>query len=403
VWAIIVAAILILHNITYVSIPTEKHVKFEFGDEVPKSFYAGGEVIEKPIKTKDTNKMDEIKSNYDNGHAVEISDIKSLRRSSIDNSTAKEIETIINTREKTEVPLCLSEYTFPHHLPYRKNNGLDQRTICYHGQRKLLISEIYFLTKYGDLSKNVLYIGAALGSHILILSKLFPKHKFELYDSNEFDERLLRASNIKCHGQLFLDEDAAKYTSGDYLFISDIRTSEADFEDGVSTDMAFQLKWVRQIRPKAYTLKFRLPYNKPSLKYLDAEIYFQAWTNIGSAETRMMGTELDAMKKYTLKDYEQRLYYLNTVIREFATCRVDDVEKIEHGDHCFDCALEQKILKLYCQKFGSDSADVSNMISNEFDRFYCYNHNVNPIYPRFIQRETQILTNQFVTVSKKRS
>jgi hypothetical protein len=41
------------------------------------------------------------------------------------------------------------------------------------GQRKLLLTEVNFLTNYSDLSKNIIYIGAAPGHHIEFLSTLF--------------------------------------------------------------------------------------------------------------------------------------------------------------------------------------------------------------------------------------
>ena len=55
------------------------------------------------------------------------------------------------------------------------------------GQRKLLFSEIEFLTLYGHLAKTVVYAGAAPGTHINYLSKeLFPEHKWVLVDPAPF-------------------------------------------------------------------------------------------------------------------------------------------------------------------------------------------------------------------------
>ena len=46
--------------------------------------------------------------------------------------------------------------------------------MCIHlGQRKLLLTEVSFLTGHGNLSKNIVYIGAAPGHHIEFLSTLF--------------------------------------------------------------------------------------------------------------------------------------------------------------------------------------------------------------------------------------
>ena len=59
--------------------------------------------------------------------------------------------------------------------------------MCIHlGQRKLLLTEVNFLTGHGDFSKNIIYIGAAPGHHIEFLSTLFPNHTFYLYDPRDF-------------------------------------------------------------------------------------------------------------------------------------------------------------------------------------------------------------------------
>lgn len=72
----------------------------------------------------------------------------------------------------------------PYHLPYVANqihSGIPVR-----GQRKLLLCEIFFLTKIipADAGDDyvVLYAGAADGSHHRVLSELFPRVKFILFD-----------------------------------------------------------------------------------------------------------------------------------------------------------------------------------------------------------------------------
>lgn len=55
------------------------------------------------------------------------------------------------------------------------------------GQRKLFLSELYFLTKYSKLGKVVIYAGAAPGTHIEYLATLFPEHIFLLVDPCHYD------------------------------------------------------------------------------------------------------------------------------------------------------------------------------------------------------------------------
>lgn len=69
---------------------------------------------------------------------------------------------------------------------YYSRSEEEKEEIRHWGQRKLLMVEIYFLTTYGHLSKNVIYAGAAPGMHIAFLSHLFKDHKFYLYDPSEF-------------------------------------------------------------------------------------------------------------------------------------------------------------------------------------------------------------------------
>src|SRR4051812_18048330 len=97
-----------------------------------------------------------------------------------------------------------------HKLKYRKRIG-EYKQPLHWGQRKLLLSEIEFLTLYGDRSNTVVYVGAADGKHILYLSKLFENHKFILYDPNNFDPCLSGVEKIEINQRLFGDVDAHLY------------------------------------------------------------------------------------------------------------------------------------------------------------------------------------------------
>lgn len=58
---------------------------------------------------------------------------------------------------------------------------------CHHGQRKLLLTEIEFLTNYNmDL---VIYAGSAPCEHMVVLAKMFPKVTFVLIDPNYHELR----------------------------------------------------------------------------------------------------------------------------------------------------------------------------------------------------------------------
>lgn len=75
-----------------------------------------------------------------------------------------------------------------HELIYQEGASISKATV-HHGQLKLLLSEIQFLTDIGmklDTNKIIVYAGAAPGNHIYELGKLFPKLKFVLVDPNDF-------------------------------------------------------------------------------------------------------------------------------------------------------------------------------------------------------------------------
>jgi cap2 methyltransferase len=73
----------------------------------------------------------------------------------------------------------------------------------------LFLCELWFLVHFGELSKNIIYVGAAPGSHISYLSMLFKSHKFYLYDPNDF--KLEKNDRLILFQQCFTDKDAEFY------------------------------------------------------------------------------------------------------------------------------------------------------------------------------------------------
>ena len=71
-------------------------------------------------------------------------------------------------------------------MPYDPKLFDESKTYygCKNGQRKLLVSEIFFFTKFSH--GHCVYVGAADGKHINFLVKLFPDITFDLYDPRDF-------------------------------------------------------------------------------------------------------------------------------------------------------------------------------------------------------------------------
>lgn len=209
------------------------------------------------------------------------------------------------------------------------------------GQRKLLLSEIEFLTRVLSKEKTLgkggsytmLYVGAAPGIHIPLLANKFPEVKFILYDPAKFD--IAPSSQIEIHRELFTDEKVEMYKKTEnLLFVSDIRSTpkqfdpnqsgfDSSFEQEVIFNMEQQKKWVTELQPLRSLLKFRLPYNDPenprdeqeTFKYLDGILFFQAYPPEQSGETRLeVGLPLKETG-YFLAQYEQQMFYFNTRYR----------------------------------------------------------------------------------------
>lgn len=255
-----------------------------------------------------------------------------------------------------------TEVSFENRKPYQKQSKHQLDRISVHnGQRKLLISEIDFLTKISR-RKNapsniiVLYIGAASGKHINMLTKLFPKYIYHLYDKMSFHETLYDNPKVKIFKKYMDDEIAESYRemSENIIMISDIRnldirttrknSNSKRMNNIVSTDLDMQKNWVNIIKPIAASLKFRLPWQPGKTEYFSGEINHQCWEGPESAETRMFLYKPDhyKIKEYDHTEYEEALFYFNQVMRR---------KYYKHNcpcyGHCYDCWFEVHVLEKY--------------------------------------------------------
>jgi hypothetical protein len=240
--------------------------------------------------------------------------------------------------------------------PWRPR-GKEMRTSMQWGQRKLLLVEIEFLTRYGHLSDTVVYAGAARGDHIPTLAWLFPGHTFHLYDPSP--AWYIDGPGIRSYKQLFLRADAERWSGSEVLFISDIVTSDSgqSFEENrvrQARDMAWQAGWVKTMRPAMALLRFALPWSSASITpesaYLAGELWLQPWTQPTSTETRLV-TDGSKETTYNHLVYEEQLAHHNAVTRlclhNYRLSRA-----IEGLDHCRDCAMDIAILRRYVSTIG---------------------------------------------------
>ena len=240
---------------------------------------------------------------------------------------------------------------------YQSTRDKKKSTIHW-GQRKLLLSEIEFLTIIGreNLADSIIvYAGAAPGTHVKVLSELFPETKFILIDPAPFTVRPSR--NIFILNQMFTNS-MARRLSAQYdkiYFICDIRTAAPDqdtyqeCEALIKIDMANQMKWHILLHAQRSILKFRLPWDDGRSIYLDGEIYLPVWGPQKTTECRLItGIDPRKMRQYDHKLIESQMFYFCTVLRHSLYSH-----PIIGGflDHCYDCTAEIHILDSYLTEF----------------------------------------------------
>jgi cap2 methyltransferase len=250
---------------------------------------------------------------------------------------------------------------------YRRRRG-ESKTVIHWGQRKLLLSEIEFLTKFGVPGATVVYAGAAPGTHALYLIELFPELKFVLVDPAPFSKKLKEGPQCLLRQEFFTDKLAQEYAGCDkVLFLCDIRScdhtliSDPEVEDKVLEDMQAQQRWHDIMQPIKSMLKFRLPWRPGYTEYLAGDVYLQAFGPISTTETRLV-PHGHSRVIWNNKKYEEQMFYFNTVTRVARYPHPMPVGRPGYGlDYCYDCRAEVEILSEYLRKFNPDLQGVHLM------------------------------------------
>ena len=285
----------------------------------------------------------------------------------------------------------------------------DMAPSCHWGQKKLLLSEIQFLTnvckKLNTKSLNdyaVVYVGAADGFHFPILYNLFPELIWILYDPGKFSKESYmhpQKQKVKIFNQFFTDE-TIKHAQQNaenrkILFISDIRVTPKD--EQVYVDMINQARWGTSIGADFMLLKFRLPYNEPNtfkpinivdLKlnkkiinnhdliakdtiYLKGDVFLQLYHPQYSTELRLF-VEKNTNNKYDLQNYdyieiENKIFNYNTEIRLIADIEGYEFLNLIPGyNKSIENIMEYEIIKQYYEYFHNIK-DKNIIIQKLFD------------------------------------
>jgi len=274
------------------------------------------------------------------------------------------------------------------------------------GQRKLLLSEIQLLTRYYQENKSdpvIVYVGAAPGTHLILLSELFPKVSFILFDGAKFDKKLHEYPKIfEIHegDDGFVTTDSInklkiilkkKDLLTNLLFVCDIRLGKEDkeeFEKGVLENMYAQQEWMEILKPKISFLKFRIPYNLKhgeKFNYTTGEILYGIWPTPLSGETRLLVRREDIGKKinYDFEKYEQVMFFHNKYERSYCFNYYNEIpsniinlinSKNNPYCPCYDCLSELQILNKYSILMKRDLKIIINLIA------YHMNYGKKPVF-----------------------
>ena len=277
---------------------------------------------------------------------------------------------------------------------------------CHAGQRKLLFSEIEFLTKLSkkyDLNNIlIVYIGSAAGFHLPLLFALYPELEYVLIDPAKFKFKKYGFTN-KYHiiNDYYTDEthlQIKKINSNNKLIavISDFRSEATD--EKTYLDMIKQQYWLIQLDAVAYILKTRFPYagkefdykyyqydipedikhkieetktthSKNSFLYLDGSIYTQIWASPRSSETRIIKikkseNELFKLKDYDVYAYDGQLNYFNNNVRK-QCFKYKKSNTAKYHLFCFDDGYESTVEYYLIYKYLKDYKKVKTPSNEE--------------------------------------
>jgi Poly A polymerase regulatory subunit len=277
------------------------------------------------------------------------------------------------------LPLEWDETKQRSYRPYKTLKDAPNFKSMHFGQRKLLLSEIMFLTLHGVENDVVIYAGAAPSDHLIFLSSLFPSFTFILVDPEKWNSKFISlhpdlgqtnfSEEVKhykitdkiqvVHG--FFSNSLAhslgqKYNDRSVLFISDIRPTNIDESSKdiearnaiVNENMRMQRAWFgilnlsREAKKKVWAMfKFKADFEHPTTEYLSGDLYYQPWAPLRSPELRLI-TNQDSTCVYDNKWLEQHMIWYNEVKRN-----------TKEGEVYSDAKFEHTICSLYLSKFPS--------------------------------------------------
>ncbi|ASK51273.1 Poly (A) polymerase small subunit [Eptesipox virus] len=225
-------------------------------------------------------------------------------------------------------------------LDYDPNSSKEvAKKLPYQGQLKLMLSELFFLSKlqrHGMLDgSTILYIGSAPGTHIKYLRDHFISMgiviKWILIDGRPHDKILNGLRDVtlitKFVDEAFLKSLYKQLYPSKIILISDIRSKRDGAEPSTSdllSNYALQNMMISILKPIASSLKWRCPF--PDQWIQDFYIphgneLLQPFAPSYSAEMRLISIyttepiKLKCITKFDAIKYEKNMFYLNKIVR----------------------------------------------------------------------------------------
>lgn len=236
---------------------------------------------------------------------------------------------------------------------YRTSKAVHDITTEYWGTRKLLLTDIEFLTNYArDQKYLVIYIGAAPGLHINFLSTLFPTLEFVLVDRKRIETK--KTNNIYIRSGEFMDDIVKEYSKSrrDLLLICDVHSfgTQDDLDDNMLLDMNNQMKWHQSLKPIASLLTIHFPQRKNRIRFLKGDVIFEPWSSRHPNSCRLVALKGANDFEYDSRQLKSSMAYFQSELR--TTYYEHDLEDSNDDglDHCYDCRCEIFILSQYLEK-----------------------------------------------------
>jgi hypothetical protein len=251
--------------------------------------------------------------------------------------------------------------------------GHTLKSVLFWGQRKLLLSELDFLTRCTHENseiKEVLCVGCAPGRRVAYLAEKFPELHFTLVAPLDF--AIKESAQITIRQEFFTDAIAQQFAAANkkatLLFMSDIwatlqgqKKREAELDD-----MAKQLAWHKMLHPWRSLLRFHPPMSG-HFEYLDGERHLEAWGNDVTRQCRLVTPRYDPkdfpkMRSWDVDVHTDQMFYFQTISRVGWYSHNLPLGTIKGVDHCHDCCSELLIFQNYMRRKPLSSTPLPDVV-----------------------------------------